>query len=102
MKLLTKDLQKKLPPLYSQEKVADPLVVAHFFNPCGSGDWWITEGQIEGDDYVMFGLCDLGFPELGYVSMNEMQAVKGPFGIGIERDRHWTKKKLSEVRKDHS
>jgi len=43
-------------------------VYVHFFNPCGTGDWWITEGSPEGDDFIMFGLCDLGFPELGYVS----------------------------------
>lgn len=24
-------------------------------------------------------LCDLGFPELGYVSLNEIQGVRGPF-----------------------
>ena len=32
----------------------------------------------------MFGLCDLGFPELGYVSLSEMQGVRGPFGLGVE------------------
>ncbi len=46
----------------------------------------------------MFGLCDLGCPELGYVSLNEMEAVKGPLGLGIERDLHWKAKKLREVR----
>ena len=101
MKLLTKTLQKQLPALYSQESVKDPLVRAHFFNPSGQGDWWITEGSVEGDDYIMFGLCDLGmgFPELGYVSMSELQQVRvPPFGLGIERDKFWTRKPLSEVR----
>ena len=46
----------------------------------------------------MFGLCDLGFPELGYVSLNELQGVRGPLGLGIERDLHWTTKPLAEVR----
>jgi hypothetical protein len=47
----------------------------------------------------MFGLCDLGmgFPELGYVSLNEMKAVRLPFGLGIERDLHWTPKPLSVI-----
>jgi hypothetical protein len=97
MKLLTKTLQKQLPPLHSQEAVDDPIVRAHFFNPCGTGDWWITEGSPEGDDFTMFGLCFIFEPELGYVSINELQAIRGPLGLGIERDRYWTPKPLSEV-----
>tara|TARA_R100000687_G_C6409539_1_gene145774 strand:- start:135 stop:323 length:189 start_codon:yes stop_codon:yes gene_type:complete len=34
--------------------------------------------------------CDLGYPELGSVSIRELESVRGPFGLGIERDRHWT------------
>ena len=107
MQLLTKELEKKLPALYSQENVADPTVVAHFFFPIGASNWYITEGSWEGEptngnpgeDFIMFGLCDLGFgfPELGYVSLNEMQGVKGPLGLGIERDKFWTPKPLSAV-----
>jgi len=48
----------------------------------------------------MFGLCDLGCPELGYASLNEMQAVRGPFGLGIERDLHWRAMTVAEVRSD--
>lgn len=75
-------------------------VHVHFFNPSGIGDWWITEGSREGDDFIMFGLCDLGFPELGYVSLNELKAVSGPLGLGIERDLHWRPQTLREVREE--
>ena len=99
--MLRDDLEAPLPPLYSQEALGeDAVVLVHFFNPCGTGDWWITEGSPEGDDFIMFGLCDLGFPELGYVSLDELQAVRGPLGLGIERDLHWTAKTLREVRPD--
>jgi Protein of unknown function (DUF2958) len=99
MKLRTKTLEKQLPPLHSQEAVDDPMVLAHFFDPTGPANWYITEGSPEGDDYVMFGLCDmgLGFPELGYASMNELQSVKTRLGLGVERDLYWTPKPLSEV-----
>ena len=96
-KLLTKELQALLPALNAQEDVADPIVHAHFFNPSGTGDWWITEGSLDEGDYYMFGLCDLGSPELGYVSINELDSVRGPLGLGIERDLYWTPKPLSEV-----
>jgi hypothetical protein len=46
------------------------------------------------DEELLFGLCDLGmgFPELGYVSLSELQSVKGPFHLTIERDVHFTSK----------
>ena len=41
------------------------------------------------DPEIAFGLCDLGvgFPELGDVSLTELAAVRGPFGLPVERDR---------------
>jgi len=98
MKLLTKAIEKSLPALYSQEDNPDPDVVLHYFNPLGQGDWFITEGEWRDEDFLMFGLCDLGYPELGYVSLSEMENVKLKWGMGIERDLHWTPKPLSEVR----
>lgn len=104
MKLLTQAVRKKLPKLYSQEKNPDPMVVVKFFNPYGPATWWITEGNEEGDDFIMFGLCMLFGPdeaELGYVSLNELQSIKGIFGLGMERDMYWTPKPLSEVKKKY-
>ena len=41
-----------------------------------------------------FGLCDLGMgmPELGYVSLSEIKAVRGKLGLPVERDEHFTAK----------
>jgi hypothetical protein len=38
-----------------------------------------------------YGLCDLGmgFPEFGTVSLEELAAYRGRFGLGIERDLHF-------------
>jgi hypothetical protein len=44
------------------------------------------------DDDTMYGLCDLGmgYPELGYVSLSELQSLKfPPFNLGVERDLHF-------------
>ena len=35
--------------------------------------------------------------ELGYFTISELEEVKGPFGLGIERDKFWTSKTLKEV-----
>ena len=46
----------------------------------------------------MYGLCDLGFgcPELGYVSLNEIENLDLPFGLKIERDTWWEPEKTLE------
>jgi hypothetical protein len=48
-----------------------------------------------------FGWCTLGFgpecDELGYFSIDELESIKGPLMIGIERDIHWQPRPLSEV-----
>jgi hypothetical protein len=64
----------------------DHVPVLKLFNPAGAGTWLITELGDDGD--TLFGLCDLemGFPELGSVSLGEITAVKLPLGLTIERD----------------
>jgi hypothetical protein len=52
--------------------------------------WLLTE--LNPDSNIAFGLCDLGqgSPELGYVSLDELESVKfPPFGLPIERDMSW-------------
>jgi hypothetical protein len=65
---------------------ADPPPVLKLFNPAGAGTWLITEIRPDGD--TLFGLCDLdmGCPELGYVALSEIAAVRLPGGLTIERD----------------
>jgi len=83
--------------------------VVKFFNPCGAATWLITEIEAEGEDmdgnhdYIMFGLCDLGFgsPEMGSVSWNEIRSIRLAGGLGIERDIHFTAtKSLTEYAND--
>ena len=64
---------------------ADRKPVVKLFNPGGTGTWLISEKR--GD--TLFGLCDLGFPELGNVSLSELEAFTGRFGLRIERDKYF-------------
>src|SRR3546814_1805581 len=54
--------------------------------PVGSATWLATEMD---EDGILFGLADLGFgcPELGSFALAELEAVRLPFGLGIERDQ---------------
>jgi hypothetical protein len=98
--LLTAELRQQLPPLYSQENVADPLVYAKFFHPLSNLTWYVTEGSPEDDDFIFFGWIHSDSPELGYFSLNEMQEVQ-VMGLGIERDSHFLPTRLSEIKKLH-
>jgi len=64
----------------------DPAPVAKFFSPVGAATWLATELDADGD--TLFGLADLGFgcPELGYFSLAEIEALRLPFGLTVERD----------------
>ena len=66
---------------------ADHIPVVKFFNPFGQGTWLATELDEDGD--ILFGLADLGYPELGSWSLSEMAAIRLPFGMEIERDLHF-------------
>ena len=65
----------------------DHLPVLKLFDPTGAATWLLAEMLPHNHD-LLFGLCDLGlgFPELGYVSLSELEGIKGRLGLGIERD----------------
>ena len=64
--------------------------VVKLFTPDGAATWLLTEIDPAYQD-IVFGLCDLGMgcPELGSVSLAEIAAIRGQFGLPVERDRHF-------------
>ena len=98
MQLLTKEIRRRLPPLGSQDgKGGKTIAHVKFFTPDSSFTWYVTEGQEEGDDFLFFGLVEGHFKELGYFSLRELQNARGPMGLPIKRDLHWTPKTLAEI-----
>jgi hypothetical protein len=83
MILLTDDLRERL-LANGRDRGADHVPVVKFYNPLGQGNWLATELDADGD--TLFGLADLGFPELGSFSLEELASIVLPFGMGIERD----------------
>ena len=98
MMLLTKELLKMLPPLYSQENIKDPTVWCKFFTPDGSWTQYVLEFDVV-DTFC--GLVDGFDEELGYFSLIELESVRGKLGLPIERDRYFKPCLLSKVRKTH-
>lgn len=71
-----------------RQRGIDHIPVVKFFNPFGAGVWLATELDEDGD--IMFGLADTGCPELGSWSLSELESVRLPFGMAIERDLLFT------------
>ncbi|MGE4055462.1 MAG: DUF2958 domain-containing protein [Vicinamibacterales bacterium] len=71
------------------EAAIDFRPVVKLFTPDAGATWLLTELDPDDPD-LAFGLCDLGlgFPELGYVRLTELAAVRGRLGLPIERDRY--------------
>ena len=76
----------------------DPLVICKFFTPDSNWSWFALE--FDGED-LFFGWV-VGFEqELGYFRLSELATARGPFGLPIERDIHFSPTRLSEVKKSH-
>ena len=97
MKLLTKVQEQRLREnhrrqMQTTERDLDFVPVVKLF--AGSATWLLTELD---EDSILFGLCDMGmgFPELGSVSLTELESYSG--FPAIERDLYFcTDKPLSE------
>ena len=89
MKLLTEEIisQFEAHPIGSQDgKGLNAEVLVKYFNPCGSGTWLITEAEREGDDWRLYGYCHIFEWEWGYLLLSELESLRLPFGLGVERD----------------
>jgi len=87
---------KEQQPLKGTSRERDFTPVSKLFVPWGAATFLISECDGDG---LAFGLADLGFgePELGYISLDELAELRGPGGLKIEEDLHFTPKKpLSE------
>ena len=94
MKLLTDAQRRELTANGARSaagEAIDPRPVVKLFTPDASANWLLSELD-PSEPNRAFGLCDLGlgFPELGYVSLVELAAVRGRFGLPVERDLHFT------------
>ena len=97
MKLITKELKKQIPGLYSTENidVSEKIAYIKYFHPLSSWNWYAVE--FDGED-LFFGFVDGDYPEWGYFSLSELQSINIR-GLGIERDLYFDEKTLSEVRR---
>ena len=94
MKLLTKEITKKAQKQYDKGSDMDEqMVVAKFFG----GNWtWYLMNLADDGDYA-WGIVKGHEVEAGSFSISELQQIRLPFGLGIERDMYFEPMKASDV-----
>lgn len=85
MKLLTQELLKKLPPLgHSIKSKEEPQAIVKWFTPDSNFTWYVAEYNPENG--MCWGLVDGFAKEFGYFMLDEIQSLKGPLKLPVERD----------------
>lgn len=100
--LINQELKNTFLQVGTQEDITDPLLIAKFFNPCGSQTWYTIS-------YDELSNCCFGYvtgmfeDELGYFSIDELESIViRPLGVRIERDVYFKPCKLSEIKANPS
>lgn len=95
MMLITNDIRAALPPLHSTENEADPVAKVKFFTPWSNWTWYGFE--FDGQDQFFGWVIGLD-AELGYFSLCELEGLRGPCGLRVERDLYFKPTTLSRLR----
>ena len=95
MKLMTDEIRNKLPKLGETDQQEDPIVQVKFF--CSWSHWSWFGYEFDGED-VFFGFVKGDFDEFGTFSLSELESVRGPMGLRIERDIHFTPRPVSQCK----
>ncbi len=97
--LVPPKVREKLPALYSQEeKGMEARAVVKFFSPDSQWTWYATE--FDGVD-SFFGLVVGQEIELGYFSLAELESLRGPLNLAVERDLYFESATLGDLKQMH-
>jgi hypothetical protein len=97
MELMTTALQQRFKAIGSQSETLNPIIITKFFDPVGSGTWYVSE--YEPETKICFGyVTGLGHNEWGYFSLTELEAIERPFGLTIERDSSFEEARFKDLK----
>jgi len=97
MTLLSAADVARLPPLYTTESVpmADKIAQAKLFTPWAGWTWFLVE--YDSDQRLAWGWVIGLEQEAGYFSLDELEAIRGPGGLTIERDLSFPPTRLGDI-----
>ncbi|MBX3027077.1 DUF2958 domain-containing protein [bacterium] len=89
------DIATKLPPLYTNEgQGEDAIAHLKLFTPWTNWTWYASE--YDPAERLCFGVVVGLEREFGYFSLDELEGIRGPAGLRIERDLYWKPRRLKE------
>ena len=87
--------EDELPSTDAAYAAEDPLCRVKLFNPSGAGTWYVA--GFDPTTGLCFGVADIHEAEMGDFDINELIAVRGLFGLPIERDLFWSPARVSAL-----
>ena len=102
-KLITRELEKRIPPLGDSDKVAsvdDMLVHVKLFSPYSVWSWYIVELDLETGR--CFGLVEGFETEMGYFDLADLANATCGELAAVERDLHWRPTTIGKIRRSDS
>lgn len=92
-KLITKEIETAFAKQGDTSEMGceEIKVVCKFFNPMGAGTWYVYDRDPDCHDRL-WAFCNLGdseCAELGTISLSELEELRLPLGMKIERDIHF-------------
>ncbi|PRM88648.1 DUF2958 domain-containing protein [Aliarcobacter cryaerophilus] len=97
-KLLTPKFINTIPNLYDTQNIKDPICQVKLFLADSSFTWYIIEFDKENLN-TCYGFVDGLESELGYFNLDELESVRGMFGLKVERDLNFKPTRLSEIKR---
>jgi hypothetical protein len=97
MELLPNELRDILPALYATEETPsrEKTAVCKFFTPDAGWTWYALEfDPVEG---LFFGIVDGLEAEWGYFSLEELESIRGPLRLPVERDLYFKPTPVAEL-----
>jgi len=95
--LLTAELRARFEELGPQDH-PDAVIVAHYYLTGCRYDLYAIAYDEDGGMPQFFGLIHSLYTELGYVALSELESVRSPLGLPVERDLDWDECSLPELR----
>lgn len=81
----------------------DPIVHVRLFTPGAAATWLVCAVERRAGRLIGFGWAEVvpGAGECGTFDLDEIATLRGRFGLGVERDRYYQPRPLSDaIRKE--
>ena len=96
--LIPESILENIPDLYETERSINPICRIKLFTPDSQWTWYIIEFSKEDKD-TCYGYVKAFESELGYFSLSEIESIKGPLGLKVERYISFKTTDLKTLRK---